>query len=674
MLACLMVSWLLTGEAHGTAWNPTGLAVRGDFNGDGVHERVVSSPETDNNKGVVYVVDAAAGTATAWTRDTSGLLGGGASADDYFGAALTVGDFDNDGYDDLVIGAPGADDSGETDSGVIHVIYGSASGLTTTGDQIFHQDTVGIEGVAEPGDQFGDVLTTGDFDCNGYDDVAIGVPLETGGSGAVQVFYGSSGGVSVVDDLYTQGMGGNGAFEAGDHFGGALVAANFNGDISAFGVACDDLAIASPDEDVGSTQDAGYVWQILGSTSGLTTTGSLAWHQDTTGVQGVAEENDRFGLRMFAGDKNDDGYDDLFVAVPGDSCIAGHGEGLAIFYGTSTGITLTGNELECHGYRCEIDESSNFYACHTSSPTIHASAGADNVHMFHGNDIAYGRGGNDQLGGGHGDDIIFGGDGDDVIGNGPGLDVAIGGNGDDTFVITLDCQVVAGEVIDGGPGSDTVESHRTQTQLEALGLTFRSIETFSTISEGSGDCTLYPAEEGPWRRPRVTMIWDDLPNPDSIFSSASSTLDLSIVNNDIDTQTLTVNLTFWLTVHGFTVKLTDSTTLAHQGSTIYQLDIEDFIPGGIDPQLVPERWLDLSTSARLVATAEITISGEPYGAMSAPTLYGHLEDGGTELVVYREKALEDTYYYGDLNTWRWSGPSPSPGHGHVFQGYLVATP
>jgi hypothetical protein len=170
------------------------------------------------------------------------------------------------------------------------------------------------------------------------------------------------------------------------------------------------------------------------------------------------------------------------------------------------------------------------------------------------------------------------------------------------------------------------------------------------------------------------MTWDDLPNPDSIYPTSSSTLDLRIVNNDIDTQTLTVDLTFWLTVQGFTVKLTDSTTLAHQASTVYPLDVEDFIPGGVDPEEVPEHWLDLTTSARLVATAEITISGDPHGAAVAPVVYGHLEDAGADLVVYREEALADTYYNGDLDTWRWSGPTPSPGYGRVFRGYLVETP
>jgi hypothetical protein len=346
--ACIAVFILFVGAtstAHAAPWIASGAVVRGDFDDDGKVETVVSSPESDSNEGAVFVIDSGAGNATRWTRDTSGLAGAGAASGDYFGAALAVGDFDGDGYDDLAIGTPGADDSGASDGGAIHVIYGSSSGLTTTGDQIFHQGTTGIQGAPEAGDQVGDVLTTGDFDCDGYDDLAIGVPQEGSGSaagtGATQVFYGSAGGVSTVDDVYTQGMGGNGAIEAGDHFGGALAVGNFNGDDDT-GVACEDLAIASPDEAVGSVASGGYVYTILGGTSGLSTTGDLAWHQDSSGVVDTAELNDRFGLRLSSQDEDDDGYDDLFVVTPGDACQAGHGEGAHLFEGSSSGITLGG--------------------------------------------------------------------------------------------------------------------------------------------------------------------------------------------------------------------------------------------------------------------------------------------------------------------------------------------
>lgn len=245
----------------------SGAFVRGDFDDDELMDLVVSSPETDCGKGVVYVLSGAGGV-TVWTRDTPGLLGSGVACDDHFGASLTVGDFDGDGYDDLAIGTPGASDPGPTASGVVHVIYGSSSGLTTTGDPMWHQDVAGIQGDSEAYDYLGDSLTVGDFNCDGYDDLAIGVPREDLGiiapvvdAGAVNVIYGRSSGLSTLNDIWFEGSGGvGGSAEAGDHFGAALASGNFNGD-SNNDIPCSDLAISAPDEDVGTSEtDAGYVY------------------------------------------------------------------------------------------------------------------------------------------------------------------------------------------------------------------------------------------------------------------------------------------------------------------------------------------------------------------------------------------------------------------------------
>lgn len=121
-------------EAAGSIIDISGTVRAGDFDGDDVLETVVSSPETDCGKGAVYVVTAE-GTLTTWGRDTSGILGT-AACGDLFGASLAVGDFDGDGYDDLAIAAPGANDTGYSASGSVHVLYGSATGLTDVGDQL----------------------------------------------------------------------------------------------------------------------------------------------------------------------------------------------------------------------------------------------------------------------------------------------------------------------------------------------------------------------------------------------------------------------------------------------------------------------------------------------------------------------------------------------------------
>ena len=89
-----------------------------------------------------------------WNQDSPGI-DDTAEAIDIFGWALAAGDFDGDGYDDLVIGVPYEDIGAVGNAGAVNVLYGSATGLTATGDQFWHQDITNILGVAEANDYFG---------------------------------------------------------------------------------------------------------------------------------------------------------------------------------------------------------------------------------------------------------------------------------------------------------------------------------------------------------------------------------------------------------------------------------------------------------------------------------------------------------------------------------------
>jgi len=142
---------------------------------------------------------------------------------------LTAGDFDGDGYKDLAVGVP-YEHWNEADTGIVQVLYGTASGLTATGDQLWRQDITGIEGAEEADDRFGYALAAGNFDGDDYTDLAIGVPYEAIGTtdqaGAVNVLYGSAVGLAAAgDQLWYQGSGGlQGTAETGDRFGYALAA------------------------------------------------------------------------------------------------------------------------------------------------------------------------------------------------------------------------------------------------------------------------------------------------------------------------------------------------------------------------------------------------------------------------------------------------------------------
>jgi len=99
---------------------------------------------------------------------------------------------------------PGKTVSSKSNAGAVSIRFGSEFGLSGSDDQTFNQNSSGMKGQAENGDQFGASLTVGDFDKDGYADLAIGVPGENLGSladaGAVAIIYGGSGGLSASGD------------------------------------------------------------------------------------------------------------------------------------------------------------------------------------------------------------------------------------------------------------------------------------------------------------------------------------------------------------------------------------------------------------------------------------------------------------------------------------------
>ncbi len=192
-------------------------------------------------------------------------------------------DFDNDGFADLAVGVPGENDF----AGAVNVLYGTGGGLTGAGAQAFFQ----VGGMVEAGDLFGAALAAGDFDHDGFADLAAAAPLEDVGTvadaGALSTLYGSAGGLTAGGGrLFTQVAG---TLEAGDEFGEQLAAGDFNDDGFV------DLAAAAPLEDVGTVAQAGAVSVLQGSGGGLTGAGGRLFTQDSPGVPGTAETFDLFG-------------------------------------------------------------------------------------------------------------------------------------------------------------------------------------------------------------------------------------------------------------------------------------------------------------------------------------------------------------------------------------------
>ncbi len=327
----------------------------GDFNGDGYTDLAISNPsegfQADNADalGVVHILYGSAQGLTAtgnqmWHQDSPGMLGE-ASDGDFFGDALASGDFNGDGYADLAIGIRGEEVTGEPNAGAVQVIYGSAQGLTATGNQLFNQSDNGISGQPKEDVDFGEALAVGDFDGDGYDDLAIGAHNEDAGkvseAGVVHVLYGSSKGLATPDQRWTQDTGSlPDRAEEDEEFGYALAAGDFDGD------GYDDLAVGVRDEEMNSVNDTGAVIIIYGTDQGLTDSGSQLWYQGSPGLNNDgAEANDSFGQSLAAGDFNWDGYDDLAVGVPyedlGNTQNAG---AVQVIYGSTQGLTAQNNQ------------------------------------------------------------------------------------------------------------------------------------------------------------------------------------------------------------------------------------------------------------------------------------------------------------------------------------------
>lgn len=208
-------------------------------------------------------------------------------------ATAAVGDFDRDGREDLAIRTVpnGIVENLPYDSGTVRVLYGTPSGPTTGRTTTITQDTAGVPGVSEKGDQFGARLDAGDANGDGYADLAVGVPFEAiedrAAAGSVVLLKGGAGGLSGsgAQAFHQDTAGVPGVAEAGDRFGGAVRLLDTGGDGRA------DLAVSAPEEN-----GTGAVWSLPGAAGGVTATGSVAFNPVDLGAPA---QGARFGA-LFA--------------------------------------------------------------------------------------------------------------------------------------------------------------------------------------------------------------------------------------------------------------------------------------------------------------------------------------------------------------------------------------
>ncbi|MBA3745478.1 FG-GAP and VCBS repeat-containing protein [Sporichthya sp.] len=289
----------------------------GDFDGDGRADLAVGAPGETLGRGfgagtvaVLWGAPAGlgAGRAPSELRPGAGVVGGKAENGDAFGAALAAGDITGDKRDELIVGAPG-----ENGSGSIQVFPGGAAGFTKAGPA-YDRSTGGIAGKPAFGDAFGAAVAAGDFNGDGKADVAAGIPGSNRSRGAVAVLYAGTDGLTGTGaQQWVQGVGGLvGVPAAGDRFGAVLATGRMSAGKHA------DLAIGIPGDAVATVSNAGAVQVLLGSASGLRSTGSKLLSQDTTGVGGNATTGDRFGSALAVRQIDGTGPASLIVGSPAE--------------------------------------------------------------------------------------------------------------------------------------------------------------------------------------------------------------------------------------------------------------------------------------------------------------------------------------------------------------------
>ncbi|MFN3218794.1 MAG: hypothetical protein ACE367_20045 [Acidimicrobiales bacterium] len=291
-----------------------------DIDGDGHADAVIGSPGErvgpHTRAGVVHVVPGgprglrrAAAVRLVEGRDG---LPGTPRPDNAFGWDLASGDFDGDGFGDIAISAVGERAGGATVAGAVTVVMGSADGIDPGRSTQFSQAGA-IGGQPADGDSFGRSMAVGDFDGDGFDDLAIGVPGERvrrqGDAGAVNVLYGSETGLGTEgNQRFTQPLL-RGRAQAGDLFGFAVAAVDLDCD------GFDELAIGSPNEDLGNDPNTGIVQVIGGSPDGLDRRDVVRLAAGRRGLPG-ARANAGFGKALAGADLGSDGCGDLIVGAP----------------------------------------------------------------------------------------------------------------------------------------------------------------------------------------------------------------------------------------------------------------------------------------------------------------------------------------------------------------------
>ena len=397
----------------------TTVSNAGDFNGDGFDEVIIGSPFSgpEISPGSFSV---AYGKASGFSP-FDGKEGFSVSAEKYNWLGITVsgaGDVNGDGFDDVIVSSKNFYDFSSS-----YVIFGGSGFDGNLSNLDGSNGFRLVWGVAQPDFWGAPVNEAGDINGDGYDDLISGS----------YVVFGKATGFDARLDI--SNMDGSNGFRVDG--GGLLTSA---GDVNGDGLG--DLLVGGRDEN-GDGSGSSYV--VFGKASGFSSSVDLTTLDDSAGfrLDGVAAGDGSGGSVSSAGDVNGDGFDDLII-----------GAERADQNGESSGSSYV-----------------VFGADFNNTVTFPGSSGID--HLISGTlaaeSFVAGNGGDTMIGGG-GADVFHGGEGNDII-----------------QVADLSFQLV-----DGGLGSDMLDiaSIGSSVDLSTIRNRLNGIEAVNLAGGDSNTLTL----------------------------------------------------------------------------------------------------------------------------------------------------------------------------------------
>jgi hypothetical protein len=301
-----------------------GLAGIGDLNGDGVLDIAAGANGDDaggSSRGAIHILflnpltvtvseDAPTFLSTVEINDET-ANGPVLSDSDWFGyASANIGDLNDDGVNDIVVGAV-HDDNGGTSRGAVHILFMNTDGSVDSTVEI--NDGTSNGPVLSDDDLFGiSVAGLGDLNADGVEDIAVGASGDDEGGtgrGAVHIlFLNTDGSVDSTVEINSSTTNGP-SLSNGDGFSGTSVA-NI-GDLNDDGVI--DLAVGASGNDQTYT-DSGAIHLFFMNTDG--SVDSTVQINDAT-ANGPSLSNYTYLSTVTSlGDLNSDGVEDLLMGSP----------------------------------------------------------------------------------------------------------------------------------------------------------------------------------------------------------------------------------------------------------------------------------------------------------------------------------------------------------------------